>query len=234
MNKYFYEFTNLCSYLRTSMESIKKMPIVVYVESTPNPAAMKFVANKILLENSLPLEFFNPADAKSSPLATELFKFPFVKSVFISGNYITLFKTDAVDWDDITLELREFLRGYIQAHPQPLPLGGEQERVVQVLPNGVDSRLPDGQVGGASIDHTVPTTEIEKKIIGVLEQYVMPAVEQDGGMIVFRSYKEGVVSLLMRGACSGCPSSTSTLKGGIEALLKKFVPEVREVVSDNA
>ncbi len=81
------------------------------------------------------------------------------------------------------------------------------------------------------IDHTIPQTETEKKIIGVLEQYVMPAVEQDGGMIVFRSYKDGVVSLLMRGACSGCPSSTSTLKGGIEALLKKFVPEVKEVVS---
>ena len=203
------------------------MPIVVYVESTPNPAAMKFVANKILLENSLPLEFFNPADAKSSPLATELFKFPFVKSVFISGNYITLFKTDAVEWDDITLELREFLRLYLVEGKAVMT---EQGTTRDVSTAKSEAPLAANEV----IDHTVPTTEIEKKIIGVLEQYVMPAVEQDGGMIVFRSYKEGVVSLLMRGACSGCPSSTSTLKGGIEALLKKFVPEVREVVSDNA
>ena len=211
------------------METKTKVPVVVYVESTPNPSAMKFVANKILLENSLPLEFFSTSEAKSSPLAMELFKFPFVKSVFISANYITLFKTDAVEWDDITLELREFLRTYLvegKRITSPTPALPFREGEFKVSPVGGDLE------GAAAIDHAVPTTEIEKKIIGVLEQYVMPAVEQDGGMIVFRSYKEGVVSLLMRGACSGCPSSTSTLKGGIEALLKKFVPEVKEVVSE--
>src|SRR5262245_25757647 len=108
------------------MNTTLKQPVVTYAELTPNPAAMKFVANKILIESSLPLEFLNPADAKSSPLATALFKFPFVKSVFIAGNYITLFKTDAVAWDNVTLELREFLREYLSSgkvvvtsHPTP-------------------------------------------------------------------------------------------------------------------
>ncbi|MBI4931589.1 MAG: NifU family protein [Bacteroidetes bacterium] len=212
------------------METIKNTPVITYAESTPNPSAMKFVANKIIIENSLPLEFLNPSDAKSSPLAAELFKFPFVKSVFISANYITLFKTDAVEWNDVTLELREFLREYLQAHPkappQPSPLGREN---ISSPDGGGQEGAED--LGEASVDHTVPQNEIEQKIIAVLEQYVRPAVEQDGGMIVFHSYKDGVVSLLMRGACSGCPSSAVTLKAGIEALLKKFVPEVKEVRS---
>src|SRR5690242_12500634 len=95
------------------MQAPVKSPVITYAESTPNPAAMKFVANKVLLENSAPLEFLSPMDAKLSPLATELFKFPFVKSVFIAGNYITVFKDDKIDWEDVTLELREFLREYL-------------------------------------------------------------------------------------------------------------------------
>ena len=153
----------------------------------------------------------------------ELFKFPFVKSVFISANYITLFKTDAVEWDDIILELREFLRNYLSE--------GKRVMVGNAPPLNPSYKGEENSI--EAIDHTLPVGEIEKKIVGVLEQYVAPAVEQDGGMIVFRSYKDGVVSLLMRGACSGCPSSTVTLKSGIEALLKKFVPEVKEVISES-
>jgi len=209
------------------MNTTLKQSIITYAESTPNPAAMKFVANKILLENSLPLEFLNPADAKSSPLAAELFKFPFVKSVFISANYITVFKNDAVSWDDVTLELREFLREYLSS--------GKQVAVANIgsmLNESKNEIHHEEKVSNETVDHAVPQTEIEQKIIATLEQYVRPAVEQDGGMIVFRSYKEGVVSLMMRGACSGCPSSTVTLKSGIQAILKKFVPEVQEVVSE--
>lgn len=210
------------------MNPTVKIPVVVYAESTPNPSAMKFVSNKILLENSLPLEFFNSSEAKSSPLAAELFKFPFVKSVFISGNFITLFKADAIDWNDIIMELREFLRIYLSEGKAVMTEQGTNKDV-----NGVTTATnKEIKIPNEVIDHTAPQTETEKKIIGVLEQYVMPAVEQDGGMIVFRSYKDGVVSLLMRGACSGCPSSTVTLKAGIEALLKKFVPEVKEVISE--
>lgn len=214
------------------MEAIKKMPVVVYAELTPNPAAMKFVANKILLEGSIPLEFFNAADAKSSPLVTELFKFPFVKSVFISGNFITVFKIDKIEWDDIILELREFLRVHLsegkaivtgKIPAQPLPSAEGEFKAAPSM---------EGQQAEGAIDHVEPKGEIEVKIVNVLEQYIRPAVEQDGGMIVFRSFKDGIVSLTMRGACSGCPSSTSTLKGGIEALLKKFIPEVKGVVSE--
>ena len=205
------------------MNPTAKIPVVVYAESTPNPAAMKFVANKILLESSAPLEFFSLIEAKSSPLAMELFKFPFVKSVFISGNYITLSKIDSIDWNEIILELREFLRNYLS----------EGKAVMSEVGTKQDIKTRPEEPTSEVIDHTIPQTEIEKKIVGVLEQYVMPAVSQDGGTIVFRSYKDGIVSLLMRGACSGCPSSTVTLKSGIEALLKKFVPEVKEVVSSN-
>jgi len=202
--------------------TLKVVPVIVYAESTPNPSAMKFVANKILLENSLPIEFLNPAEAKSSPLATELFKFPFVKSVFISGNYITVFKDDKLDWDDILLELREFFRIYLS---EGKAVVNDHASSSNPSPSGEGS-MPE------VVDHTLPQGELEIKIVNVLEQYVRPAVEQDGGMIVFRSFKEGIVSLTMRGACSGCPSSTVTLKAGIEAILKKFVPEVQEVVSE--
>lgn len=202
------------------METVKKIPVIVYAESTPNPAAMKFVANKVLIQNSAPLEFFSSSEAKVSPLAMELFKFPFVKSVFISANYITVFKTELVQWEEVVVELREFIRNYL----------AERKMVVYS-----ETLFPDASVVGEQkmsepVQHAFPVTEAEKKIVEVLEQYVMPAVEQDGGMIVFHSFKDGTVYLTMRGACSGCPSSQITLKAGIEALLKKFVPEVKEVV----
>ncbi len=202
------------------------MPVVVYVESTPNPAAMKFVANVPLLENLTPLEFMSPADAKSSPLAMELFKFPFVKSVFIAGNYITIFKSDLVEWEEMMLELREFVRTYLSEGK--VIISGKATKET----NGNHTEVKSEEKNAQIVDHVEPQGELEIKIVNVLEQYIRPAVEQDGGMIVFKSFKDGVVSLLMRGACSGCPSSTSTLKGGIEALLKKFVPEVKEVVSE--
>ena len=207
------------------MEALKKIPVVVYAESTPNPAALKFVANKILLENSLPMEFLSPADAKISPLVTALFRFPFVKSVFISGNYITIFKTDTIAWDDITLELREFLREYLSSGKKILsspvdPASDSPTPASEKEKNGETERM---------VDHTIPQSEIEQKIVDTLEQYVRPAVEQDGGIILFRSFKDGIVNLTLRGACSGCPSSTVTLKAGIEGILKKFIPEVKEV-----
>jgi Fe-S cluster biogenesis protein NfuA len=212
------------------METARKSPIVTYAESTPNPAAMKFVANKILFEGGIPLEFLNPADAKSSPLATELFKFPFIKSVFLAANYVTLFKADTIEWDDVTLEIREFLREYLSSG-KPVVSGNATSSLPHVEGEFTAPKKQETEPSN-QVDHSVPQTEIEQKIIATLEQYIRPAVEQDGGMIVFKSFKDGVVSLLMRGACSGCPSSTVTLKAGIQAILKKFVPEVTEVVSE--
>lgn len=212
------------------MEAIKKTPVVVYAESTPNPSAMKFVSNKILLENSLPLEFLSSVDAKISPLATALFRFPFIKSVFISGNYITLFKTDVVAWEDITLELREFLREYLSSGAKILssPVYPVSDSPIPVMETEKARNAETEQ----TVDHNIPQSEIEQKIVDTLEQYVRPAVEQDGGMILFRSFKDGIVRLTLRGACSGCPSSTVTLKAGIEGILKKFIPEVKEVRQD--
>lgn len=211
------------------MNTAVKMPVVVYAESTPNPAAMKFVSNKVLIQNSAPLEFVNAYEAKPSPLAIELFKFPFIRSVFIAGNYITVTKDEKLDWDDIILELREFLKEYLSSGKAVIT------GPASVLPTAEGEFKASAEaknLENASVDHAVPQGEIEIKIVNVLEQYVRPAVEQDGGMIVFKSYKDGVVSLLMRGACSGCPSSTVTLKAGIQAILKKFVPEVQEVISE--
>ena len=211
------------------MQAPVKSPVITYAESTPNPAAMKFVANKVLLEDSTPLEFLSSMDAKASPLAVELFKFPFVKSVFIAGNYITIFKNDKIEWDEVTLELREFLREYLTSEKPVITAGAVS--LPHVEGEFISSKQQEVEMSN-QVDHSAPQTEIEQKIIATLEQYVRPAVEQDGGMIVFRSFKDGIVSLLMRGACSGCPSSTVTLKAGIQAILKKFVPEVTEVVSE--
>ena len=200
---------------------MSKVPVIVYAESTPNPSAMKFVASRILFDGQYPLEFLSPEQAKPSPLAQELFRFPFVKSIFLLGNYITVFKSDNVQWEEITLELREFLKEYLIAEKTVVNL--------QDLPSETPSACESPASG--PIDHVAPATDVEKKIVEILEQYVTPAVGQDGGMIVFHSFKDGVVSLMMRGACSGCPSSTFTLKSGIESLLKRFIPEVKEVVS---
>lgn len=207
------------------MEATRKIPVVIYAESTPNPSAMKFVANKLLLQDPAPVEFNSAADAHPSPLAAELFRFPFIKGVFISGNYITLFKTDAVAWEEIVLQLREFLKEYLSAGKAVLTAPVRKAEDHAPLASAPEQ---------STVDHAIPSSDVEKKIVEVLEQYVSPAVQQDGGMIVFRSFSEGVVSLMMRGACSGCPSSTITLKSGIEAILKRFVPEVKEVVSINA
>jgi len=193
----------------------KKVPITVYAESTPNPAVMKFVANKKIV--TALFEFTSIDDAKLSPLATELFHFPFVKSVFIDENYVSITKFDIAEWQDITIELREFIRSYIE--------NGKDV----VLPNAAEtlkkstSQL-DNQYEGLD--------DISKEIINILEEYVKPAVASDGGNIQFISYdpENKNVSVLLQGACSGCPSSTYTLKSGIENMLKEMLPGKVEMV----
>lgn len=205
------------------METEVKHPVVIYAESTPNPSSMKFVADRLLLRGNATAEYKNAADAVSSPLAKALFNFPFVKNVFISYNYISITKTDAVSWDDITLELREFLKKFIN----------EGNEIVTVLPQKeihTDSTFKDTTT--VFTEHAVPQNETEHKIVEVLEQYIRPAVENDGGLITFKSFANGIVTVVLKGSCSGCPSSTITLKAGIEALLKRLVPGVNEVVAE--
>lgn len=195
-------------------------PYTIYAESTPNPSTMKFVANRILLEQGL-VEYTSVEDAKGSPLALDLFKFPFVQGVFIQGNFITVQKNDMVGWQDVVLELREFVRDFLNG-------GGT---VITELP---DRPAPTMQEATAMAGHTEPANELEEQIIAILEDEIRPAVAQDGGNITFQGFNDGVVSVILRGACSGCPSSTVTLKNGIEALLRNRLPgEVREVVAIN-
>jgi Fe-S cluster biogenesis protein NfuA len=191
-------------------------PIVsIYTEMTPNPSTMKFVANKLLYPGKS-IDFQDETLATPSPLAKELFSFPFIKSVFIASNFITLTKTEDVeDWQDVIPSVKQFLKDYLEK-------GGvvvnddEVAKVKQEATNTVNADDDD----------------VVKRIKELLENYVKPAVEMDGGAIQFKSYNEGTVNLMMQGSCSGCPSSMVTLKAGIEGMMKRMIPEVKEVVAE--
>jgi Fe-S cluster biogenesis protein NfuA len=208
------------------------IPVTVYSEMTPNPSTMKFVANKYLLPTGASVEFENKAAAKGySPLAEALFDFPFVTKVFIAVNFVTVAKTDNVPWDFITMELREFIREWIS-------FGKE---VLIAMPSQLqqDTETSPSQAQGSSESPiqkkvTFEASPLDDAIIDLLDQYVRPAVANDGGAIDFLGFEEGKVTVMLKGSCAGCPSSTATLKGGIENLLKQHLPEVKEVVAFNA
>lgn len=195
------------------------VPVTVYAEMTPNPSTMKFVANKYLLITGDSVEFGTKAEAKGfSPLAEELLNFPFVKNVFIAANFVTVTKTDNVPWDFITMELREFVKNWI----------AEGKEVLIQMP--APKPAAESEEGAPRKEYS--PSEYDDAIRSLLDEYVRPAVENDGGAIEFRGYEDGVVTVQMRGSCAGCPSSTATLKGGIENLLKSHLPEVKEVVAE--
>jgi len=179
--------------------------INVYTEARPNPATMKFLVNKLLINGSV--DYPDREKAQESPFARELFKFNFVNGVFFASNFVTITKTDNVAWEDIEAILKEFVKGAVES----------ELKVKEVVAD--DSVNFEG-------------TDTEKKIQQVLHDYVRPAVEQDGGAISYKSFDDGVVTVILKGSCSGCPSSTITLKAGIEGLLKRMVPEVEEVVAE--
>lgn len=190
-------------------EAGKKLPVTVYAESTPNPGVMKFVSNrKLVLET---VEFKNIDEAKDAPIARELFHFPFVKEVFIDENYLSISKYDIAEWEDITMELREFIRIYLEEGKEILKENAEIKRSETAEKKTAPTRIP--------LDDT------SEEIIAILEEYVKPAVASDGGNIMFESYDadEKVVKVVLQGACSGCPSSTFTLKNGIENMLKEML-----------
>tara|TARA_R110002049_G_scaffold293731_2_gene478970 strand:+ start:17561 stop:18463 length:903 start_codon:yes stop_codon:yes gene_type:complete len=193
----------------------KKIPITIYAESTPNPSVVKFVANKKLVTTLF--EFTSIDEAKLSPLATELFHFPFVKSVFFDENYVSITKYDMAEWDDIILELREFIKNYIENGKDIVSPNAAE--VLKKSTNHIDSHFD-------TLDDT------SKEIINILEEYVKPAVASDGGNIQFIAYdaKTKNVSVMLQGACSGCPSSTYTLKSGIENMLKEMLKNKVETV----
>jgi Fe-S cluster biogenesis protein NfuA len=182
------------------------MNITVYTEQTPNPATLKFMVNKLLINGSE--DFPNRESAANSPFAAELFKFSFVSGVFFASNFVTITKTEDADWSDIEAILKDFVKGAVEAE------------------------LKVKEVSADAQETAFEGTEIEQKIQQILRDYVQPAVEQDGGAISYRSFDDGVVTVELKGSCSGCPSSMITLKAGIQNLLTRMVPEVKEVVSE--
>ena len=203
--------------------SENKIATTVYAESTPNPKVMKFVANRAIIQGDS-VEFMNIDEAKNSPLAMKLFHFPFVREVFIAKNFVSLTKYDAMEWEDVVMEVREFIREYL----------ADGSVVVHEI-----EEVQEKETSKESTETVAPINqqelgEVETRIVDILDEFVKPAVESDGGNIRFMSYEAGVVSVLLQGACSGCPSSTVTLKQGIENLLKKMLPTlVKEVVAIN-
>ena len=194
-----------------------KAAVTVYAESTPNPSVLKFVCNKMLVPNVF--EFTSIEEAKPSPLATELFQFPFVKNVFMEKNFISITKFDIIEWEEITLQLREFIKSYVE--DGKTILNDDAPKQLNKTEEAIEQKFE-------ALD------DISKNIVNILEEYVKPAVASDGGNIEFRSYDEQTkkVEVLLQGACSGCPSSTFTLKNGIENMLKEMLKD--ESITVNA
>lgn len=201
-----------------------KVPVTVYAEMTPNPSTMKFVANKMLLLTEDNFVFENLEESKGySPIAEALFNFPFVDSVFLQGNFITVTKTNNVDWDFIAMELREFIRDWIMNGKEILVMNPNKKVSVCETEPTEDNTTIDKK--------TIAPSEYDNEIVGLLNEYVRPAVENDGGAIDYIGFEKGVVTVELKGSCAGCPSSTQTLKGGIEGLLKQNLTYVTEVVA---
>ena len=185
----------------------------IYAESTPNPAVMKFVSNRILVAENM--EILTVEDAKQIPLAASIFNFPFVKGLFISGNFIAITKNSDVKWDDIAMQLRIFITDFLNKEGVVI----KEMKTAKEVEKKIDQE-------------TLNFSDMEQKIADILDEYIRPAVESDGGFISLKSFENGVVSVVLKGACSGCPSSSLTLKQGIESLLKQRFPEkIKEVVA---
>lgn len=196
-------------------DGVKNAPVNIYLESNPNPNTLKFVANYFLIPDGLNFDYPTLESATNSELAQELFTFPFVQGVFVMSNFITVTKDEATDWMEVQNGIKEHIKNYLDAGKSAVDLSKAYE---------------------AQQEETAtrpPSSDLDENIIGILNEYIRPAVEQDGGAISFHSFEEGVVKVVLQGSCSGCPSSTLTLKAGIENLLKRMVPEVKEVVAIN-
>ena len=192
-------------------ENTPPRPVQLYCESNPNPNTLKFVANFMLVPQGLHFDFPEPKAASASELAQQLFTFPFVKGVFIMSNFVTVSKDEATAWEEVKHGIKEHIKSYLEAGKPVIDW----------------SRAPKEEKDAPA------SSSVEENIKGILDEYIRPAVEQDGGAIGFHSFQDGKVQVVLQGACSGCPSSVLTLKAGIENLLKRMVPEVKEVEAIN-
>lgn len=201
------------------METSTQSPVLIYTEQTPNPESLKFVTNRMLYRGTA--DFRTEDLAKEwSPLAEALYKEAFVKGVYISNNFVTVTKEFNYAWEDIMLRLKNFIKEYVEQNQTIVNDGFAEEM----------ARLEAER--GAGYEYSEEDAAIVGKIKELIETYVKPAVEMDGGNIEFKSFDQGVVTVVLQGSCSGCPSSTVTLKSGIEGMLKRMVPQVTEVVSE--
>lgn len=186
---------------------VKKVPVTVYAESTPNPSVMKFVANKMLVDTIY--EFKSIDETSNAPLAKSLFNFSFVKEIFIDSNYISINKNEGIEWEEVVMEIREFVRAYIE----------DGKTIITANQEGANGFA-------ASATPLEDLDETSQEIVKIIEEYIKPAVASDGGNILFDAYnaEDKSVQVVLQGACSGCPSSTITLKNGIENMLKEMLP----------
>jgi Fe-S cluster biogenesis protein NfuA len=199
-----------------------KVPVTIYAEMTPNPKAMKFVANIALITNGNSYEYNDVSESASSPLAKVLFTFPFVKGVFLSQNFVTINIVEQLSWDDVVMEVRDYVTNYIQAG-QPIIDDTVPEPVKEVEEVVKKEFTPLPKPG--------EVRDIDKKIEHILREYVSPAVENDGGAIKFESFEDGELKVKLSGACNGCPSSTQTLQFGVQNIFAKLLPQVTKVTS---
>ena len=202
------------------MDTKTASPIMLYTEQTPNPESLKFVTNRMLYRGTADFRTVDLAK-EWSPLAVELFDMPFVNGVYICNNFVTLTKEMNYQWEDVMLKAKEFIKDYV-AESKPIINDGFEEAMAKIEAER-----------GVSYHYEGEEAEIVVKIKELIDKYVKPAVEMDGGNIEFKSFDKGKVEVILQGSCSGCPSSTLTLKAGIENLLKRMVPEVQEVEAIN-
>lgn len=200
------------------MDQIVKSPVMLYTEQTPNPESLKYVTNRMLYKGTAD---FKDKDSIGdwSPLATALFELPFVKGVYISNNFVTITKEMNYAWEDIMLKAKEFIKKYVEDEKE-IVKEGYTEAMEKIATDHQDSQYEGDEA------------ELVKKIKELIDTYVKPAVEMDGGNIEFKRYEAGKVYVIMQGSCSGCPSSTVTLKAGIEGMMTRMIPEVKEVIQE--
>ncbi|MCB9361214.1 MAG: NifU family protein [Flavobacteriales bacterium] len=203
-----------------------QLPYTIYAEMTPNPNSMKFVSNRWLVTNDKSYEILaNQRVGGPSPLAEKLFSFPFINGVFIAGNFVSITKSEAIEWQDVLLELRDFISEYLNSEGAVV--------IREEFLNTPEANTAEAENTTNQTSSKKEYTDFEKKIAEILDEYIKPAVESDGGAIELDSFDNGVVKVILKGSCSGCPSSTMTLKHGIESMLKNMLPEVTEVEAIN-
>lgn len=200
------------------MEQAVKSPVMLYTEQTPNPEALKYVTNRLLYRGIADFKEKDLAE-QWSPMANSLMELPYVKSVYFNNNYVTVTKEMNYDWAEIMLKLKEFIKDYVEN-------GGE------VVKDGFADFWDTQMAQSNAIQFSGEDGEIARKVKELIDMYVKPAVEMDGGNIEFKAFEKGRVFVTMQGSCSGCPSSSVTLKAGIEGMLKRMVPEVTEVIQE--